>query len=79
MKAGDRLRVHDLTSLDHGESVGERRPRDLRDHLVGRVRARCGRDASGEEDMDALVAEAGGGDDGAEPYELGRRDSGFLA
>src|SRR5258705_4091124 len=78
MEAGDRLPVNDLAAADHGERLAHRNAPDLGDHLVRLVRMAGLAQASREEKMDALVAEARCREDGPELVEILGLDAGLL-
>src|SRR6185369_5405490 len=66
MEAGDRLGIDDRPGTDAVQRLGQRYTHDLRDHLVLLVLMSLVPQSLGEEQMDALVAEAGGGENGPE-------------
>ena len=56
MQAADGLPIHDVAALDHGQGVAEREARDLRDDLIVLPSGLLLGQATGEKEMDALVA-----------------------
>src|SRR5216117_3604877 len=78
VEARDRLPVHDLAAPDHGERLGERQTGDLGDHLVGLVPLLRLAEPARQEEVDALVAEAGRGEDRPQVRELACLDARLL-